>query len=112
MKVDTDINSYFKEYKEGAQDELDKLEVKLTEAKTMAGTAKLRIDKDIKFINKAFQINLSDEDIAELEELVSEPTAEDTTAQIESSEAEQASGSVLPQANAFSRGLNAIIGNN
>lgn len=63
MKVDTDINSYFKEYKEGAQDELDKLEVKLTEAKTMAGTAKLRIDKDIKFINKAFQINLSDEEV-------------------------------------------------
>ena len=57
-------------------------------------------------------INLSDEDIAELEELVSEPTAEDTTAQIESGEAEQTGGGVLPQANAFASGLNAITGNN
>lgn len=63
MKVDVDINSYYKEYKEGAQDELDKLEVKLTETKTMAANARVKIDKDLNFINKAFQINLCEEEV-------------------------------------------------
>ncbi len=63
-----------------------------------------------KELKSADLVHFSDEDIEELEDLISEPTPEDTSAQIAGSEAEQTGGSVLPQATAFARGLNAITG--
>lgn len=63
-----------------------------------------------KELKAADLVNFSDEDITALEELISEPTEEDPTAQIEGSPTEQTIGSVLPQAANHSSGLDAILG--
>ena len=63
-----------------------------------------------KELKAADLVNFSDDDITALEELISEPTEEDPTAQIEGSPTEQTIGSVLPQAANFSSGLDAILG--
>ena len=63
-----------------------------------------------KELKAADLVNFSDDDITALEELISEPTEEDTAAQIEGSQTVETIGSVLPQAAAFSSGLDAILG--